>query len=90
MRSSPCLSGRVLMALALTCGGCAADPPLLRSQATRDLKCPEDQVSISRIRWASLFRQRTTTWLAEGCGKKETYLCDEYDNTDQESVCRLE
>ena len=49
--------------------------------AADNLSCPEDKVKVTPA-------QEKDTFVAAGCGKKGTYVCEGWDSYNQKPICR--
>ena len=53
----------------------------VQAVAGDDLSCPPEKVKVTPA-------QEKDTFLAAGCGKKGTYVCEGWDNYNQKPICR--
>ena len=54
----------------------------VREKASRDLTCEEASIKVEPV------EGREKTYTAEGCGRKKTYRCAEWDSYAQQPICR--
>ena len=76
--------------------GCATWPDtVVRKEASRDLRCPESAIEVTKVAsaegdlwWVNTRRKHWSgTYRAEGCGARATYRCDQWDAYNQVAIC---
>ena len=73
--------GACTLAVALATAGCHSTAvEVVRSEASTDFACPESKIQVKPA-------QEKGTYLADGCGKKGTYVCGGWDSYNQAPVC---
>ena len=71
-----------ILALPLATAGChLTSVEAVHAVAGNDFSCPEDKVKVTPA-------QAKDTFVADGCGKKGTYVCEGWDSYDQKPICR--
>jgi len=72
----------VILALPLAIAGChLTSVEAVQAVAGTDFSCPENKVKVTPA-------QEKDTFVADGCGKKGTYVCEGWDSYDQKPICR--
>jgi len=71
-----------ILALPLAVAGChLTSVEAVQGVAGTDFSCPEDKVKVTPA-------QEKDTFVAAGCGKKGTYVCEGWDSYNQKPICR--
>jgi hypothetical protein len=71
-----------ILALPLVVAGChLTSVEAVQAVAADDLSCPKDTVNVTPA-------QEKDTFVAAGCGKKGTYVCEGWDSYNQKPICR--
>jgi hypothetical protein len=71
-----------ILALPLAVAGChLTSVEAVQAVAGTDFFCSEDKVKVAPA-------QEKDTFVAAGCGKKATYVCEGWDSYNQKPICR--
>ena len=95
------LRATLAIAVALLAAGCADSGArtVVKTQASDDLRCPPEKLQITQVEGTSdggtLRARNGTMWVPRayhvtGCGKENTYICDDWNSYDQTPICHGE
>ena len=82
MRAAACRVGFLVLVVSLQACVTRITKSTVREKASRDLMCDEESIKVEPV------EGREKTYSAEGCGKKATYRCAEWDSYAQQPICR--